>query len=551
MWKEDYKITSGGIFGIGATVEAIIYKTDTRLKTKTGGTENATLHFNTKDGSYWIKDSKGNTVATAASNGTILYGEESYSINTSGDQVPGSESSYATLSTSSLGDLVDQSKQQVYNAILTSQVGGKNNSAGVDPQYTKNVQSSILSGTNPLYKSLGQATKTVVTAKTSPSNTPVATNPDDYVNPDADPEDPDDAVVPEDRPPGESDTPPQQTPYTDLNIGEDSRNNLTGSEWTFMRYPYNVDVDGGFHYMKIQTMEHIPLSLSELPTAEAALSDGYQGLRSTEERYSATNYKTINTILLPMYPGISESTSVDWGSEGLSAIQAVSAQLANSLIGGISEGPGAAARAARDAYEDLKNALNNAAKNESMKSFVRTYFAGQAAGTNLFRRGSGAVVNPNLEVIFNGPRIRSFNYNFRFTPRDQRESEEVHKILTTFRKNMAVQRADTALFLKAPNVFKIKYMIQATGDGEIPGGTLQEFDMSNQENKFIGRIKTCALTDMSVDYTPDGSYSTFYDNSQTSVSLSLTFTELEPIFADEDEYLQTGFQPISYTDSTN
>ena len=36
MWKEDYKITTGGIFGIGATVEAIIYKTNTKLKTKTG-----------------------------------------------------------------------------------------------------------------------------------------------------------------------------------------------------------------------------------------------------------------------------------------------------------------------------------------------------------------------------------------------------------------------------------------------------------------------------------------------------------------------------------
>ena len=192
MWKEDYKITTGGIFGIGATVEAIIYKTNTKLKTKTGGTENATLHFNTKDGSFWLKNSKGSTVATATSNGTILYGEESYSINVSGAQVPGSESSYATISSSSLGDVVTQSKEQVYDAILTSQVGGKNNSAGVDPQYTKSVQSSILSGTNQLYKSLGQATKTVVTS--DPAG-PVAANPDDYVDPDADPENPDDKRV--------------------------------------------------------------------------------------------------------------------------------------------------------------------------------------------------------------------------------------------------------------------------------------------------------------------------------------------------------------------
>lgn len=547
MWKEDYKITSGGIFGIGATVESVIYKTNIPLKTKTGGTENSTLHFDTEDGSFWLKDSKGNTIATATSKGTILYGEESYSINSSGTKVPGSESSYLKLSNSSLSSAISQSKEQVYDAILTSQVGGKNNSAGVDPQYTKNVQSSILSGQNQLYKSLGQSTKTVVT---SDPDGPVAANPDDYVDPNADPADPDLSALPEDGE-SESDVPPEQVPYNDLSIGEDSRNNLNGSEWTFMRYPYNVDIDGGFHYMKIQTMEHIPLSLSELPSAEAALSEGYQGLKSTEERYSASNYKTINTILLPMYPGISESSSVDWGSEGLSAIQAVAAQQANNLITGISQGPEAAGRAARDAYQDLKNALIGAASNDSVKDFLRTYFAGQAVGANLFSRGSGAVVNPNLEVIFNGPRIRSFNYNFRFTPRDKKESEEVHKILTTFRKNMAVQRANTALFLKAPNVFKIKYMIQAKTESGVSNGTLQEFEGSNEENMFIGKIKTCALTDMSVDYTPDGSYSTFYDGSQTSVALSLTFTELEPIFADEDQYLQTGFQPITYSDSTN
>jgi len=40
---------------------------------------------------------------------------------------------------------------------------------------------------------------------------------------------------------------------------------------------------------------------------------------------------------------------------------------------------------------------------------------------------------------------------------------------------------------------------------------------------------------MDVQYTPDGSYSTYDDGSMTSYQVSLQFGELNPIYADDDK----------------
>ena len=68
--------------------------------------------------------------------------------------------------------------------------------------------------------------------------------------------------------------------------------------------------------------------------------------------------------------------------------------------------------------------------------------------------------------------------------------------------------------MKAPNVFRINYLIRGEGD-----------------HPSLNKIKLCALQSCSVDYTPDGSYMTFNDvnATMTSYNLSLQFQELEPV----------------------
>ena len=130
---------------------------------------------------------------------------------------------------------------------------------------------------------------------------------------------------------------------------------------------------------------------------------------------------------------------------------------------------------------------------------------------------SDLVVNPNLELLFNGPQLRPFNFDFRLSPRSKPEAEQVKGIISFFKKGMAVRKVTGGLFLKAPNVFKIVY---------------RNGNNKNAKHTSINKIKICALTSCTVDYTPDGTYSTFYDEeaTMTQYGLRLQFSELEPIF---------------------
>ena len=160
---------------------------------------------------------------------------------------------------------------------------------------------------------------------------------------------------------------------------------------------------------------------------------------------------------------------------------------------------------------------------------MSVYFAQQAVGAqNLLSRTSGAVLNPNLELLFNGPTLRPFNFTFRLSPRNSTEATEVKAIINWFKKAMAVKTASSEVFLKTPNIFQIQY-----------------YSGASTEHKSLNKIKDCALLGCDVDYTPDGSYMTFNDENKTMTSYQLTlrFSELDPIYNKDYEGLddQIGY----------
>jgi len=167
---------------------------------------------------------------------------------------------------------------------------------------------------------------------------------------------------------------------------------------------------------------------------------------------------------------------------------------------------------------------NLGAEQENVKKGLLAYLAGQAIGKNVLARVSGAILNPNIELLFNSPDLRTFNYRFQLSARDKPETDQIRGIIAWFKAGMAVRRSDAELFLVTPNIFDIQYLLGG------PEGI---------DHPYINRIKTCALTNCSVDYTPTGSYMTFNDGSMVSYSLNLTFQELEPIYQDDYDNLET------------
>ena len=67
--------------------------------------------------------------------------------------------------------------------------------------------------------------------------------------------------------------------------------------------------------------------------------------------------------------------------------------------------------------QDLGSDLNAILNDPNSGPALTAYFAGQAVGANVLGRTAGVTLNPNLELLFKGPNLRTFNFNFRFTPR--------------------------------------------------------------------------------------------------------------------------------------
>ena len=271
-----------------------------------------------------------------------------------------------------------------------------------------------------------------------------------------------------------------------------------------LRYPRQSLEAFGYDYIEITAYDYVP---SGLDTGKK-LKTGFKG----NNRRFTRRYETIQ---LPMQPGLAESTAVSWGGDSLNAVQAAGAQAAQGAIENLGGGDG---KAAIQSLVDGVGDLGKLAKDDKTKAAVAAYFAGQAVGANVLGRSTGQVINPNLELLFTGPNLRSFSFNFTLTPRDPEEARIVRKMIRAMKRNMTPQRSSEALFLKSPRIFELEYI----------------FGDSNREHPFMNKFKPCACTSFTVNYTPDGSYMTYRDEpSMTSYQIAMSFGEIEPIYADE------------------
>ena len=219
----------------------------------------------------------------------------------------------------------------------------------------------------------------------------------------------------------------------------------------------------------------------------------------------------LGTILLPIPSQIGDNNVANFGPSNLNFMEESALSGATSLIGG-----------------DVQGAFNQLNKQniDGLKGVAKQFFATEAVkalGSNItleqvLARSQGAVINPNMELLFSGPGLRQFKFTFKFTPRFEKEATEVKNIIKAFKRNMA-PRGSGGDFLSTPNIFQIQYM------------------QGDRQHKFLNKFKLCALTNMSVNYTGDGVHATYYDGTPISMQMDLSFSELTPIYnEDYDDY---------------
>lgn len=295
------------------------------------------------------------------------------------------------------------------------------------------------------------------------------------------------------------------------------------SNFNYMRYPEGRIPNLGYDYIQITAYDYVPVGVP----------DTY----NDQTRQSAEDRLYVNpgdVIQFPMTGSISETNAVNWTDDTVSEINNIAAGIALNSIEGGANPLDAVVKAAGEAGSAIREMVTGK-NSEAIKRAITAYFAGQAASVpNLLQRSEGKMINNNLELLFNGPSLRSFNFSFQFRPRTKSEAELIRAIIRSLKMNSAPKRSADFMFLQTPKIFRIQYIYNTDTPDLAENASV--LTGSQTEHPYMNRIKPCALTGLNVNYTPEGSYMTYEDGgSMTGYDLNLTFKEIEPIYADDHE----------------
>ena len=309
-----------------------------------------------------------------------------------------------------------------------------------------------------------------------------------------------------------------------------------------LRYP--LDFDTNQDHLKIVRHEYVRpgINQSKAIGVKSQVRTKKMGRISRSKQNKEKRYKTntsagdgvlgapISTIFLPM-PKVADVNGVEWGKSELT----ISGLAGLGAIAPLARFTGKDEEASREALEKLKGSMGGGLEGRNVEGGGGAEFrraltaqtlsglAGALTGSNLdadtfLARTSGRVLNPNAEVLFQGPVIRDFAFSFIMIARSQKEGAEIRRIIRELKIGMAPKFRSTT-FLKNPDVFSLEY--------KSGGNTLNTVNRFNKGG--------LALQTMSVDYSPNGYWSAYRDSQPVQLKMDLSFTELRPIYESDQE----------------
>lgn len=307
------------------------------------------------------------------------------------------------------------------------------------------------------------------------------------------------------------------------------------SKFGSLRYP-NKEIHKNTDYLQIDVLQYKPLGL----VLGEKRNNTIKSLKTSKGNYNKKE-DILGSILLPVPQNISSTNSTGWGEDSINPFAAYGLGLASNVM---NSGPslGDFFNGLLSAGSDIANAGGALVQSGEAQQLSNAFFASKAVnllgGNTSFEgvlaRSTGQILNPNTELLFNGVKLRSFNFSFNLAPRNGDEAEMVKNIIRTLKISMSPSTTiengnQTGIFLQSPNVFRLKYK---TG---------------SNNHQFLNSFIVAALTNVQVNYTGSGTYMTYDDGSKTPVHMvmQLSFQELSPVYA-EDYDTESGKTGVGY-----
>ena len=273
------------------------------------------------------------------------------------------------------------------------------------------------------------------------------------------------------------------------------------------RYPYRR-LERSDDYLHIKIVDYKP-----------------PGIPSLGAPAPTTNYNQVtvyDNIYLPVPQDVADSNSVDWGDDSLNPIAATGVKSAESIIGSAGFAP-----EVLNQIQTILGVAGDQVTNGNGQNLVQSAFAAAAVNQlggnvdlgSLISRSTGQVLNPNMELLFKGVKLRSFTFTYDLVARDSGESSIIKGMIRTLKTSMAPRKttgASTgALFISAPRVFQL------------------EFKKGPNKHPFLPSFKPMALVSMNVNYTGSGTYATYMDGTPVHLNMQLSFQELNPVYNED------------------
>ena len=281
-----------------------------------------------------------------------------------------------------------------------------------------------------------------------------------------------------------------------------------------MRYPTDM-IDSSMDYFKIEILKNIKQGGGF--GSISALSSGSRAAQISDQ-YASEGAK--KTIILPIPGNIQDNNGAQWGENKLNDFAAAALGIVGSVVesDNLKDIPGNVTKKMNELQSGGGGSdVANYAKMVAATTAVNALGANVTIG-GLLARSSGQVINQNLEMVFGGVTIRSFNFGWDLVPRSREEAYVVKSIIKNLKIHSAAKLDNDGMgFLNAPDIFRIGYY---------KGG---------KPHPFLNRFKTCALTNMSVNYTGSGTYATYDDGTPVHMKLDISFKELNPIYREDHE----------------
>ena len=292
-------------------------------------------------------------------------------------------------------------------------------------------------------------------------------------------------------------------------------------------YAYPLDIDLEQDHLKITRYEYRRESLNASFPDQTETIDG----ETIKRDGGSVLGQLVGSIILPM-PKATDTNGAEWGKSELNAQGMAALNLAAYSTGVPGETKEEADKREQMFREYKDQTGNDDAVVEgigAIKNQIAAKLSGMLLGTELnadtvLARKGGTVLNPNAEMLFQGPVLRDFSFKYRMVARSKDEGKSIRNIIKFLKTGMA-PKFRSSTYLKSPDVFTLQYK----------NGT-KENDILKTVNRFSpGGL---ALTTLGTDYAPNTYWSAYDDSQPVEITMDLSFAELRPIYEQDQMSLK-------------